>query len=111
VNAVIKDWACECLFFFNYNRINPGISNPMATAHMEALFGAARLAALRPKISGLPPAEREVLVMASLTEALKGLGGRFVLPFRFKMNDLDRTSLCLPLILSDRAHAARRRYS
>ena len=43
------------------------------TVHMEALFGAARLAALRPKIAGLPPAEREVLVMASLTEALNML--------------------------------------
>jgi three-Cys-motif partner protein len=21
VNAVVKDWACECVFFFNYNRI------------------------------------------------------------------------------------------
>ena len=73
MNAVIKDWACECLFFFNYKRINPGISNPIMTVHMEALFGAARLAALRPKIAGLPPAEREVLVMASLTEALNML--------------------------------------
>ncbi len=46
VNAVIKDWACECLFFLNYNRINPGINNPMVRPHMEALFGAPRLAAL-----------------------------------------------------------------
>jgi three-Cys-motif partner protein len=34
VNAVIKDWACECLFFFNYNRINPGINNRAVTPHM-----------------------------------------------------------------------------
>jgi three-Cys-motif partner protein len=25
VHAVLKDWACECLFFLNYNRINAGI--------------------------------------------------------------------------------------
>ena len=25
VNAVVKDWACECVFFFNYNRINAGL--------------------------------------------------------------------------------------
>lgn len=92
VNAVIKDWACECLFFFNYNRINPGINNPVVTPHMEALFGAARLAALRRAIQGRSPAQREVLVLAALTEALKALGGHYVVPFRFKMDSSDRTS-------------------
>ncbi|MGH7391535.1 MAG: three-Cys-motif partner protein TcmP [Candidatus Rokuibacteriota bacterium] len=92
VNAIIKDWACECLFFFNYNRINPGISNPAVTKHMGALFGAARLAALRTAIAGRSPAEREVMVMAALTEAQKELGGRFVVAFRFKMPGADRTS-------------------
>jgi three-Cys-motif partner protein len=24
VNGVIKDWGCDCVFFFNYNRINAG---------------------------------------------------------------------------------------
>jgi three-Cys-motif partner protein len=92
VNAVIKDWACECLLFFNYNRINPGINNAVVTKHMEALFGADRLAALRLAIEGLSPARREMLVIAELTEALKALGGQLVIPFRFKMKDVDRTS-------------------
>jgi len=92
VNAVIKDWACACLFFFNYNRINPGISNPVVTPHMEAVFGAGRLAALRGAIRGQSPAQREVLVLAALTEALKALGGHYVVPFRFKMDNSDRTS-------------------
>ncbi|MCL5257358.1 MAG: three-Cys-motif partner protein TcmP [Chloroflexi bacterium] len=26
VNSVLKDWACECIFFFNYKRINSGLS-------------------------------------------------------------------------------------
>jgi three-Cys-motif partner protein len=69
VNAVIKDWACECLFFFNYNRINPGINNKLVASHMEALFGAARLAELRTAVAGRSPAEREILVMAALTDA------------------------------------------
>jgi len=92
VNAVIKDWGCECLFFFNYNRINPGINNPVVAKHMEALFGVERLAALRVAIEGRSPAEREVLVMAALTEALKALGGKYAVPFRFRMEDADRTS-------------------
>lgn len=32
VNGVIKDWGCDCVFFFNYNRINAGINNPVVTA-------------------------------------------------------------------------------
>jgi three-Cys-motif partner protein len=92
VNAVIKDWACECLFFFNYNRINPGINNKMVRPHMEALFGAERLAKLQIDIQGRPSGEREVLVMTALTAALQDLGGRFVVPFRFKMDEKDRTS-------------------
>jgi three-Cys-motif partner protein len=92
VNAVIKDWACECLFFFNYNRINPGVSNPVVTKHMEALFGAERLAALRTAVRGLAPSEREQLVMAAVGDALRELGGQYVILFRFKMDDADRTS-------------------
>jgi three-Cys-motif partner protein len=92
VNAVIKDWACECLFFFNYNRISPVINNPVVNKHMEALFGAERLAQLRAAIKGRSAAEREVIVMAALADALKELGGKFVVPFRFKMPEADRTS-------------------
>jgi three-Cys-motif partner protein len=92
VNAVIKDWGSECLFFFNYNRINPGINNPSVQRHMAALFGQERLASLRAAIDGRPPAEREKLVVAAVAEALQELGGKYVLPFRFMMEDSNRTS-------------------
>lgn len=92
VNAVIKDWACECLFFFNYNRINPGINNPVVAPHMEALFGASQLAELRTNVQKCSPAERETRVITALTDALHALGGTYVVPFRFKMDDADRTS-------------------
>ena len=42
VNAVLKDWGCDCIFFFNYNRINMGLANSAVAEHMEALFGAER---------------------------------------------------------------------
>src|SRR5262249_4401268 len=92
VNAVIKDWGCECLFFFNYNRINPGINNRLVAKHMEALFGADRLARLRAAIDGQSPAAREAMVMVALTDALKELGGRCVVACRFKWPDADRPS-------------------
>jgi three-Cys-motif partner protein len=39
LSSVLKDWGSDCVFFFNYNRISPGLSNPSVRDHMEALFG------------------------------------------------------------------------
>lgn len=39
VQSVIKDWGCDCVFFFNYNRINMGLGNQFVEEHMDALFG------------------------------------------------------------------------
>ena len=38
VNAVLKDWGCDCLFFFNYNRISMGLPNELVEDHMNALL-------------------------------------------------------------------------
>ena len=42
VNGVIKDWGCDCVFFFNYNRINAGFTNAKVEHHIAALFGEER---------------------------------------------------------------------
>ena len=39
INSVVQNWGCDCIFFFNYNRINPGVSNDTVREHMNALFG------------------------------------------------------------------------
>ena len=87
VNGVIKDWGCDCVFFFNYNRINAGISNPAVKAHMDALFGNERADQLRLKVAGASPARRQAMVLEELTTALSEMGGEFVLPFRFRNDD------------------------
>ena len=92
VNSVLKDWACECIFFFNYNRINAGLSNPMVADHMEALFGNERADALRGRLEGMSPADRELAIVEELADALKEMGGRYVLPFTFKNEAGTRTS-------------------
>ncbi len=89
VNGVIKDWGCDCVFFFNYNRISLGISNPMVQSHMAALFGETRAAELKVRVEGVKPALREQMILEDLTQAIKDMGGRFVLPFRFR-NDKGR---------------------
>jgi three-Cys-motif partner protein len=92
VNSVLKDWACECIFFFNYNRINAGLGNSKVAVHMEALFGRERAEALRARLEGMTPGDRELTVVEELAEALKDMGGRFVLPFTFKNDAGTRTS-------------------
>ena len=92
VNAFLKDWGCDCIFFFNYNRINMGLGNPDVEQHMEALFGEDRAEKLRPVLESLSPSDREARVIESLCEALKELGGRYVLPFRFRRATGMRTS-------------------
>ncbi|MCC6148976.1 MAG: three-Cys-motif partner protein TcmP [Planctomycetes bacterium] len=92
VNSVIKDWACECLFFFNYRRINMGMNNEYVQEPIDQLFGEERAAKLRPRLEGLTPAEREVEIIEQLCIALQEMGGKFVLPFRFKDKSGKQTS-------------------
>lgn len=84
VNGVIKDWGCDCVFFFNYNRINAGISNPAVKTHMDALFGEDRAEKLRKMLPERSPDKREELILEELAQAIKAMGGKYVLPFRFK---------------------------
>jgi three-Cys-motif partner protein len=92
INAVLKDWACECVFFFNYNRINMGITNERVRSHMEALFGEDRIEGLQAELDGMAAADRELRVVEELTKALRALGGKYVLPFRFLNERGNRTS-------------------
>lgn len=92
INSVLKDWACECIFFFNYTRINMGLSNPLVSEHMEALFGEQRAERVAKKLEHLPPVQRELTVLEEICQALKEMGGKYVLPFRFKNANGNRTS-------------------
>ena len=92
VNSVLKDWGCDCVFFFNYNRINMGLSNDAVRGHMDALFGKRRVNRLRRKLSSLAPEQRESTIIAELSETLQKLGAAYVLPFRFKDHTGSRTS-------------------
>lgn len=92
VNSVLKDWGCDCIFFFNYNRINMGLANPIVEEHMNCLFGKERADELRGKLDKLNPTDRELEIVEALCEALKDGAERFVLPFRFRDAKGTRTS-------------------
>lgn len=92
VNSVLKNWGCDCVFFFNYNRVNMGLANEAVREHIDALFGVDRAADVREALDGLTPAEREVFIVEELSWALKEMGGEYVLPFTFKNADGSRTT-------------------
>jgi three-Cys-motif partner protein len=92
VNSVLKDWGCDCVFFFNYNRTNMGLFNEVFEEHMNALFGKERADVLRGKLKPLSPEDRELAIIEELCQALKEMGGKFVLPFRFRNEAGTRTS-------------------
>jgi three-Cys-motif partner protein len=98
IQSIIKDWGCDCVFFFNYSRINAGISNPMVAKHMDALFGENRAERMRGYVRDLSSRKREIYILEELAEALKDMGAKFVLPFRFKRPDAQRTSHALVFV-------------
>lgn len=92
IKGVIKDWGCDCVFFFNYNRINAGINNPVVEKHMNALFTEERANHLRATLTGKSPALREAAILEALVEEIRSLGGKYVLPFTFSRESSSRTS-------------------
>ena len=100
LSAAIKDFGSDCVFFFNYNRVNAAISNAAVEPHMADLFGADRLEDLRQKCSGASVHEREAIITEELCNAIRGAipstqtasGESYVLPFRFRDASGNRTS-------------------
>ncbi|WP_354635581.1 three-Cys-motif partner protein TcmP [Planktothricoides raciborskii] len=92
IGSVIKDWGCDCIFFFNYNRINMGLNNQAVKEHMNALFGEEKANTLRQYLEDKKPQERELMVVEELSESLQKIGGQYVLPFCFKNKTGNRTS-------------------
>jgi three-Cys-motif partner protein len=91
INSVLKDWGCDCIFFFNYNRINMGLPNEIVREHMNALFGEHRADSIREKLDATGPDDHESLIIEELSKALKEMGGKYVLPFAFKNEQGTRT--------------------
>jgi hypothetical protein len=101
INSVLKHWGCDCVFFFNYNRVNMGLPNESVREHMNVLFGEQRADRVRAKLEGLRPEERETLIVEELSEALKEMGGEYVLPFSFRNEEGSRTTHHLIYVSKD----------
>lgn len=91
ITSVLQNWGCDCIFFFNYNRINPGLNNEAVRELMDELFGKERANLIREKLSGLDPDERETLIIEELSNAIRDSGVKYILPFTFKSEKGTRT--------------------
>lgn len=92
IDSVLKHWGCDCIFFFNYNRINMALPNPLVDSHMDELFGYEVADALRSRLSELTGDDREFVILEAITSRLKSNGTCFVLPFCFKSETGKRVS-------------------
>ncbi len=90
--SVLKNWGCDCIIFFNYNRINMGLSNPVLVENFNSIFGKERSESLRAGLEVLDPYERQLTIINALTDALHELGGKYVLPFGFRNEKGSRTT-------------------
>lgn len=98
IGSVLKNWGCDCILFFNYNRIQVSLTNPKVAEHMDALFGKERAEKLRQDLESVPPDEKELSIIEAITEALHDAGATYVLPFCFK--DAHRNCTSHHLILA-----------
>lgn len=89
VDNLINSWGCDCLFFFNYDRINRSLNITSVESHINALFGESRANRLREKVQGKDAIERRKMILKAMIEALGEAGQRYVIPFGFK-NDIGR---------------------
>lgn len=109
INSVLKNWGCDCVFFFNYNRINMGLPNEAVEEPLNALFGKERADNLRAKMVGLTPAVRELTIVEELCQAIKDevkvarnpSAQCYVLPFRFRSDTGNRTTHHLIFVSKD----------
>lgn len=92
ITAVLKDWGSDCIFFFNYARVNAAINNDLVRTHVDAIFGADKINELRAVLPSLQPMERERRVMHELNRVLFQSQIRFTRTFRFRRVKKEETS-------------------
>ena len=107
IKHVVRNWGTDCIFFFNFNRVNMHLSQPIMNRNMNELFGERRAEELRFQVDRLDnPPEREKAVIHAIAEELKTFGVKYAPYFTFTNDDGTRTSH--HIILASKAHLADR---
>ena len=101
ISSLVRNWGCDCIFFFNYNRISMGINNKAVESHIDALFGKQRADELR-SLPSMSSFNRELFIIEAAYQALKEVTGEYVLPFRFRSESGTRPSHHLIFVTKNR---------
>jgi three-Cys-motif partner protein len=91
IAATLKGFGNDCLFFFNYNRVNMKLGYPVMDESIDEFFEPDRAAALRAEVGALKAAAREKRVLGAIQEALQ-LAGAMPLTFAFRTREGGGTS-------------------
>ncbi|MCK4817700.1 three-Cys-motif partner protein TcmP [bacterium] len=92
IRVAVKDWASECLLFFNYKRINMDLHKSSVDQNINEILGKQRADKLRAETTAMSPYKREEKILGDLCQALDEMGGKYTLPFCFRDRKRDRTS-------------------
>jgi three-Cys-motif partner protein len=92
LRSVLEGWA-ECIFFFNYRRVNAALNNSVFESNVQRLFGIERLKSLKLELAQSNSVlQRESIVLKHLTSALVDAGAKHVMNFSFKVEDAHRST-------------------
>lgn len=83
IRAIIQNHGSECIFFFNYNRVMPAITNPGVRHLVDAIFGTHRVTELQSIFESADDDAKENAVVNALRNSMREIGGGYTLPFRF----------------------------
>jgi len=85
VSSVLGGFGNDCIFFFNYSRINMKLDLEIMNRSLDEFFEPARAKALRAEIQNRSASEREEIILAAVTSSITEAGA-IPLLFRFKSN-------------------------
>jgi len=91
IAAALKGFGNDCLFFFNYNRVNMKLGYPVMDESVDEFFEHERAALLREEVGALTPPAREKRVLGAIDEALRSAGA-LPLIFAFRTREGGGTS-------------------
>jgi three-Cys-motif partner protein len=101
VAAVLGGFGNDCIFFFNYSRINMKLDFEIMNKSIDEFFEPERAKTLRVAIKGKNPDQREEIILTAVESAIKQAGG---IPLFFKfLSNVNRTSHHLVFASKNRA--------
>lgn len=91
ISNALQGFGNDCLFFFNYRRVNMKLSYPVMDESVDEFFESDRAQALRREIASLNPRAREKAVLEAIRTAIKEAGG-IPIVFAFRSGEGGGTS-------------------